>query len=160
MIKFKQILATFTVGILLGLSSAQAQNKGFTPLLEIMNSTKSDANDPASNGYIMERCAAFYAVWAVRTDDETDPKTKQLNELARTRYSQFQEVAIFFNAQGTKLDYATTIINIVDLGKIYSDRMHQQQLRTANSLDDELVMSDMKTCNMLYEKLIKPKFER
>jgi hypothetical protein len=128
----------------------------FIPLNEFMNGL-GNGPDPPSYGYVAERCTALYSIYGKDLADETDPEKKRASEMALNKAENLLGAALKFNSMGTTQDFATIATNttkyVVDLGKIYADRIYQARLRTGNAFDDPLIASDMSICRVVSDKL-------
>ena len=131
---------------------AQAGTDGatqFIPLSEVLNGPQ----DNASNAYVTERCAALYGVLGHNYADDTEhPQLQQMGGVFLKRAEFLIDLAFDFNSVGmtpkkSAKSYVDTTKYILDLGKIYADRIYQARLRSANAFNDPLLASDWSICN-------------
>ena len=113
--------------------------------------------DPAAMGYVMERCAAFYAVFSKGLEGEMAPDRLRLKEETTTAAAKFWTAAVQLMMRGTTIQQknaeARTADRIVDLGNLYAIRIAEAKLRNNNMFSDSLIAGDVNACKAILAKM-------
>jgi hypothetical protein len=141
--------AAVAVGLVAGSGSAEPQ---FVPLQQYL-AQPGVTNDPVAAGYVAERCAAFYAVFAKRLEGETAPARQQARTQALATAERFLDIATNSMMYGTTIDFLSALdrtkTTVLAIGRLYSDRMERARNLTGDMFSDPLIAGDLTVCALL-----------
>jgi hypothetical protein len=111
------------------------------------------ANDPVAVGYVMERCAALYTVFAANLEGETAPERQDVQRQSTAAAANFISAAITLMQRGTTMDTkeAGARVNTITtaLAKRYVEIFASVRLSNPNLSSDPMVAGDFATCGSL-----------
>jgi hypothetical protein len=122
------------------------------PLSELL-AQPGNAKDPVVMGYVMERCGAFYTVFAANLEGETAPDRLEVQRQSTVAAANFISAAITLMQRGTTMDTkeAGARVNTITtaLAKRYVEIFASVRLANPNLSSDPMLAGDVATCRSL-----------
>jgi hypothetical protein len=145
------------VAILLAFArSAFAAEVQFVPLQDYIGQPGVE-KDPVALGYVAGRCSALYTVFAKNLEGEKDPERQRMKDEALSAGEKFMGLAVQSMMLGTMIEMKNALIRsretVVEIGKIYTDRIEAARVRAGNMFADPLILGDFRVCKGLLAKL-------